>query len=54
MIKINAPPIIKEEVLKTTIGIDSIHILIKMNRADLKRFCIDRGFRYKMKSYVGY
>jgi len=49
MIKINAPPAIKQDVLKAIVGIDSIHILIKMNRADLKRFCIDRGFRYKSK-----
>jgi hypothetical protein len=54
MIQINAPPDKKQKVLKATVGIDSIHILIQMNKADLKRFCIDRGCVYKSKHNIKY
>ena len=47
MIKINGSPETKQKVLKATVGIDSIHVLIKMNRFDLKRFCIYKGYPYK-------
>jgi len=43
---INAPPI-KEKKLKVTIGVDSIHIRIDMNKADLARFCKDKKYVYK-------
>ncbi len=49
MTKINDPPGLKKEVLKATVSIDSIHIRIKMNSSDLKRFCIDIGCKYEMK-----
>ncbi len=46
---INASPNTERKALKATVGVDSVHILIKMNKADLKRFCIDRGCVYKSK-----
>ena len=45
MLDINAPPV----KLKATMGVDSVHILIAMNKFDLSRFCIDKGYRYKTK-----
>ena len=45
MLTINAPPV----KLKATMGVDSVHILIAMNKFDLSRFCIDKGYRYKTK-----
>ncbi len=36
--------------LTTTVGVDSVHIQIQMNKMDLKRFCNDRGCRYKSNS----
>jgi hypothetical protein len=40
--------------LTTTVGIDSIHIQIQMNKTDLKRFCNDMGCKYKQISHTKY
>ena len=50
--KINDPPIL--ETLKATVGIDSIHISIKMNKYDLERFCKDNDYVYKEKKSSNY
>ena len=44
MLNINSPPVIKHEALRATIGVDSVHISIKMNRCDLERFCKDNDY----------
>ena len=54
MLNINAPPIIKQEDLKVTAGIDSVHVLIQMNKFDLKRFCVNGRYVCKAKKVLTY
>ena len=46
--KINDPPEVVE-ILKASVGVDSIHVLIKMNKFDLIRFCEYKKYSYKSK-----
>lgn len=46
MAKTDDAPGLRTEGLKATIGVDSIHIRIKINSSDLKRFCVDAGCKY--------